>query len=115
MSLMDLIAMALQMLWEVILVFPVLSAFIVLLIILSWLLIPLKKLSIRKKHLQNAALTALLPAMIAFFVLPYFFVSSLFELRYLADWLFHFGSVAAVWLYFFLLLIPIDAWFYDVR
>ncbi len=111
MNIIDLILMALRMVWELILVYPWLSLLIVLVALLPWLCVLIRGTPLRSilngSNLKRSFWGALLAGVLAFFLLPWFFKSNLGELSYLTDWLFHFGSVASVVLYVWFVLLPI--------
>lgn len=91
---------------ETIIEFPVTTALLVALPVLSiaWVLFNADKDWQSAK--KPAYLMALATGLIAFFFLPMLFSSSLFELRYIVDWLFHLAFVMGLMLYAFFV-----AWF----
>ncbi|MDO5686215.1 MAG: hypothetical protein Q4G42_02310 [Neisseria sp.] len=113
MSVIDLIFMALQMVWELIKVYPLLSALIVLVAVLPWLCVLIRGTPLRailnRSTFKSALWKALLCGVIAFFVLPWFFKSDLGELRYFVDWLFHIASALSIAAYALLIFLPICA------
>ena len=62
---------------------------------------------IRWPFIIQGLVLGMLGGVIAFFVLPIFFDSSLGHMRYLTDWLFHLASTASIAGYAFLVAIPV--------
>lgn len=101
---MEHIMMLYHLIIELILIYPVIAAVLIGLPIVALLVALLggqKNWSVAKKP---ATAIALIAGLAAFFGLPVLFKSSLAEMSYYVDWLFHIGYVIAVMIYVYLVV-----------
>lgn len=106
---MEHIIMLYHLIIELILIYPVIAAVLIGLPIVALVIALLggsKNWSAAKKP---ALIFALIAGLAAFFGLPVLFKSSLSEMSYYVDWLFHIGYVIAVMIYVYLIVWFISA------
>lgn len=102
---MDFIGQAFTVIWEAILLNATFVFTLLGLLVASWIFWMLRATSLSKSAL--AASVALIIAGIAFFMLPSLFSASFADISYWVDWLFHLVTVFAVFIYSYLLLLPL--------
>lgn len=100
---MEFITLLYHLIVELILIYPIIAAVLVSLPIAAALVALLGRQKNWQAAKKPAIIAALLAGLIAFFGLPVLFKSSLAEMRYYVDWLFHIGYVIAVMIYVFII------------
>lgn len=97
---------AFMMLWEAILENATLVIALMLLLLVAWgywIAVGRNK----KLAYRLAGLLAIVVAIIGFFMLPMMFKASLSDLTYWVDWTFHLAMVLALFVYAYLVLLPL--------
>ena len=98
----------LMMLWEAILENGLLVVILLTLLIMPWLYWLIKNRQKTFNH-RRSAWIALGIAILGFFFLPLYFSATLFDLSYWVDWAFHIAMVVAVFVYSYLVWLPLTA------
>lgn len=97
---------AFMMLWEAILENAMLVGVLLLLLLVTWGYWGI----VGRRHQLTYRLSGVLAAItaaIGFFTLPLFFSASLGNLNYWVDWAFHLAMVAALFVYAYVVLLPL--------
>lgn len=100
---MELFVMLYHLIIELILIYPVIAAVLIGLPIVAILVALLGRQKNWSAAKKPAMIIALIAGLVAFFGLPTLFKSSLSEMHYYVDWLFHIGYVVAVMIYVYLI------------
>lgn len=97
---------AFMMLWEAILENAILVGVLLLLLLVTWGYWGI----VGRRHqltYRLAGVLAAITAVIGFFALPWFFGASLGNLNYWVDWAFHLAMVTALFVYAYIVLLPL--------
>lgn len=111
---MELINQSLFMAWEAVLENSLLVIVILALFAVSWGIWFLQAKGTVKQH-GKTLLGAGIIALLGFFTLPLAFKSSLGDLTYWLDWAFHLTMVFGLFVYSYLVLLPILSWLLNKR
>ncbi|WP_434352875.1 hypothetical protein VH441_06625 [Psychrobacter sp. HD31] len=102
---MNFLSQAITMQWEAISQNLPYVIVLALLFIIAWVVWAMRSVPLSRGGL--ATMLALVVAAIAFFVLPTIFHSSISDMTYWVDWAFHLATIFGVFVYSYLVLLPL--------